>query len=411
MPAGGRLRTHGIAGVGVVKILEAVFRTNPAYEPVSIERLREDQRGMIAVAPGNRQFHAILCPRNGDASLTTKGLDAPTFRLLATLQTPGRLPEPAREDSGATETALWRLVLDGVLQILVEGSFVSGPEAAAALGLSRDQDAPSDTDGVINRLSEEALRYGWAMAGIDDPAMLSARLYFYNREPATPVLVSVLGRVASVRDWLGISTAVPRGWSRGSRPGGADAWLSWKRKRRRERGKTPYKLYVSPIAEELPTVFREAVDVFDRVGAQQFKVGGDLHSVLRPDKLIGYFSEQDMLEQAADALLDRVSGVAAQGVPFTAERGGRGLLSWGVDPPRSSRALHWQERESWRLWVTNRLAVAMLMCRGSSAPAPWRFAVDRLRLEGVDTTTWAPLTGNSSDAQSTDLEATDARHA
>jgi hypothetical protein len=69
------------------------------------------------------------------------------------------------------------------------------------------------------------------------------------------------------------------------------------------------------------------------------------------------------------------------------------LLSWGIDPPRQKGALSWQERESWRLWITNRLATAILAAKKTQSDGlePWRFALERLRLENVDTETWTPL--------------------
>jgi hypothetical protein len=68
------------------------------------------------------------------------------------------------------------------------------------------------------------------------------------------------------------------------------------------------------------------------------------------------------------------------------------LLSWGFDPPPDKGALAWRERESWRLWVTNRLAIALVSAkrRGAAGIEPWQFALERLRLENVDTDTWAP---------------------
>jgi hypothetical protein len=82
-------------------------------------------------------------------------------------------------------------------------------------------------------------------------------------------------------------------------------------------------------------------------------------------------------------------------VPFTAALDDDGLLSWGVDPPAAQHLLNWQPRESWRLWLTNRLANALLTARGTPAPTakprePWEYALERLRLDGVDTDTWAP---------------------
>ena len=92
-----------------------------------------------------------------------------------------------------------------------------------------------------------------------------------------------------------------------------------------------------------------------------------------------------------------LDGCPAHGVPFTAEISGEGLLSWGVDPPESKQMLSWQPQESWRLWLTNRLANALLTARranSASGPEPWRYALERLGLEGIDTESWTPAPGS-----------------
>jgi hypothetical protein len=67
-----------------------------------------------------------------------------------------------------------------------------------------------------------------------------------------------------------------------------------------------------------------------------------------------------MLQRAADLLATRLASVAPQGVPFSAEIAGDGLLSWGMDPPRNARVLSWHDYDSWRLWVVRRLARAIV---------------------------------------------------
>ncbi|MGH7248249.1 MAG: hypothetical protein ACREH9_09110, partial [Pseudomonadota bacterium] len=114
--------------------------------------------------------------------------------------------------------------------------------------------------------------------------------------------------------------------------------------------------------------------------------------LLRPDKLVVYFWSFDSLQETARQILTRLGSCPAHGVPFTAGITDDGLLSWGFDPPPDKGALAWRERESWRLWITNRLATALLSARKTAAGGiePWQFALDRLRLENIDTATWAP---------------------
>jgi hypothetical protein len=69
-----------------------------------------------------------------------------------------------------------------------------------------------------------------------------------------------------------------------------------------------------------------------------------------------------------------------------------------MDPPDEDGSVWrgWSGRESWRLWLARRLASALVTAQamGSTTNGPsdeaWRFALDRLRLEGVDTDTWTP---------------------
>jgi hypothetical protein len=114
--------------------------------------------------------------------------------------------------------------------------------------------------------------------------------------------------------------------------------------------------------------------------------------LLRPDKFVVYFSAFESLRTTAERILTGLRGCPAQGVPFSAEITDDGLLSWGFDPPPDKGALAWRERESWRLWITNRLASALVAARKSATTGiePWQFALDRLRLDQVDTATWAP---------------------
>jgi hypothetical protein len=98
------------------------------------------------------------------------------------------------------------------------------------------------------------------------------------------------------------------------------------------------------------------------------------------------------LAELAAAAAPALSGCPPHGVPFTAALTPDGLLSWGVDPPRSSCLPGWRGVESWRLWVTDRLARALLRARslGCADLPPWRYARLRLALEGVDTAEWLP---------------------
>jgi hypothetical protein len=126
-----------------------------------------------------------------------------------------------------------------------------------------------------------------------------------------------------------------------------------------------------------------------------FKVGGDLPALLRPDKLVVYFARYGDLTESAARLQATLTGVPAQGVPFSAPLTADGLLSWGIDPAEDMQTFGWKGGESWRAWVTSRLAESLL--ESSRCPdlpvAPWTFALAALELEGIEPTTFVPEEG------------------
>jgi hypothetical protein len=81
----------------------------------------------------------------------------------------------------------------------------------------------------------------------------------------------------------------------------------------------------------------------------------------------------------------------AQGVPFTAALSKGRLVSWGMDPhpeafdPSGTAS-------SWRTWIATRLATTLIDAKRSGVASiePWRFALDRVAREGIDTRTWTP---------------------
>ncbi|NJM06995.1 hypothetical protein HC891_13670 [Candidatus Gracilibacteria bacterium] len=165
----------------------------------------------------------------------------------------------------------------------------------------------------------------------------------------------------------------------------------------RGKGARPvYKLYISPEIEVIGDVFSIVVDVLGSDSAYTIKVGSDVYGMQRPDKMIAYFSSLSVLLKTAEQLAHELNGFPVHGVPFTAQLDNYGLLSWGVDPPRLERTPGLENAESWRVWVVNRLASAILIARGKATEGlglpPWRFAIERLRLEEVDVDNWTPLT-------------------
>jgi hypothetical protein len=125
-------------------------------------------------------------------------------------------------------------------------------------------------------------------------------------------------------------------------------------------------------------------------GVPAFKIGKALPGVLRPDKLVAYLPDFASLARTAGTLQKAIKEYPAQGVPFTAPIDAAGFLSWGMDPPQDVTSFDRERHESWRSWLTSQLAIAILEVKTAAEIEPWQYALDRLRLEGIDTETWVP---------------------
>jgi hypothetical protein len=378
--------------MATAKVLTSLLRANGLYELVLYDRLTAEERRALADAAKEPGFYGLLRPASPHAGLNPKSVDRDTALLFLTLREPGPLPAYVRTALGdGSARTIARLVADGVLEIEHEGAFVSG---VAAAGLFQEASAGEGGSGRLAELSRAALRYGQALA-VDDPLLLSWRLYAYNHRPLTPRWQRLLPSREAVERHLGIAPGeerrklLDRRWT----PTGSAAWLSWRARSRAAAGSAPaagptWKLYVSPLPEALADGFGAVLEALTAGRATHFKVGADAAGLLRPDKIVAYFPTFERLAAAAEVVTRRLDGAPAQGVPFTSEIGAGGLVSWGVDPADDSA----RDGESWRLWLTRRLARALLAARAAAAEGiePWQFAVERLRLEGVDTDTWTP---------------------
>jgi hypothetical protein len=324
-----------------------------------------------------------------DSTGSLKVVDHETAELLRLLVEPRRAT-----DAQADELSLARLVLDGLLQLEGAHGFAHGSQAFELI--CNPGWKPVATTETA-RLSIAALLYAQNLE-VDDARRLSARLYFFGRVPASPGWLRRLPDRGAVERFLGmdddgVARRLQR-WRRMKPDPDNDGWMLWA-----ARDVDPsapsgdrFKLYISPRPGDSPAGFAAAVRVADDAGAVALKVAHDPVGLLRPDKIVVYLRDIESLEAAAKAAAELLAGHPGQGVPFTSELGdSRGLLSWGIDPPRSEQLVGWLERESWRLWLTNQLATSIIAARRDGcAVEPWVFAAARVHVEGVETSTWTP---------------------
>ncbi|CAG0936696.1 hypothetical protein TFLX_05579 [Thermoflexales bacterium] len=378
--------------------MQSHFRANPGYEIVLFDRLPETYRAQLASLQTDPDCYGVLWPRV--PGLVAKAVDRETALLFFTMQQPGPIPTYVRSSFGERcNQVIAELVLDGVLEIAQEpdGEFVTG---AVAHPLIFEARTPASAGGRVARLSLDAIEYGQALA-IESSAELSARLYTYNMIPASPAWHKLIPTSDAVLGFLRIDAegrnrrVLDRWYTHQSSNQNGTGWRIWHLRRglepHRETWRPAYKLYISPRPETLPEILDAIVGELGAAKVASFKIGQDLFGLLRPDKVVAYCAEFDELATLAARLQKTLAGCPAQGVPFTAGIDPAGLLSWGTDPPREIQEFAGLEQESWRLWVTNHLAVALLASKAQSAAIrPCKFALERLRLDGVDTETWTP---------------------
>ena len=372
------------------RVVDGRFRSNPEYEIVLYDHLSAEQRVALPGLADAPSLFGVLVPRR--SGLGVKSISCDAALLFYALSEPGPLPRFVHEQFGERcNDQVAQLVFDGMLELEHDGRFVSGAAAQDAV-LEPNAVEP---DGALARLSFSALRHAERLGDLE-ARDLARRLYAYGRLPLSPewsarfpsadALADHLDRSAggTARRWLRSAWEVP--------DGGADSeWRHFRSKYADGSQALGHKLYLSPRPDQLAPAFEAFVAVLSERRASWFKVARRVPGILRPDKLVAYFPSADAAHATAEQVAERLSGMPVHGVPFTADVGADGLVSWGMDPPEQTQVLVWQRRSSWRLWVCERLATALAAASGEEEP--WRFALRRLELAGVDPATFAPRPG------------------
>lgn len=370
----------------------APFRTNPTVRLLPLAELSLSQRKAIAgTAVDVRSLWLVRT--EGLAGPVHKIISAETVRLLDALRTSSRLPAQFRRtDRPHLTRAVARLVLDSYLEVDMGSGFVGGPGAHSALLPPRSNGRPRR---LVEVLTRQALDYANAL-DIDEPGALGNRLYRFNRLPDSRDIRTLLPTPAAVRGFLGldgrsaIAALLRRHW-RGATKSTARGYpwtVYFPAAASPSSGPLRFKLYLSPRVESLPEALTRLIPALADLGAPRFKVGRDRSNLLRPDKLVVYFSSLAAQRRARRRLRPLLAGLAPHGVPFTAADDD-GVLSWGIDPAKTALGIEWSNIGSWRAWVATRLATYLIAAKVPGAPVDGvSFALDRLALDGVDTRRW-----------------------
>ena len=391
----------GMHVMRVRRITRDTFRASRRYRLVAHDRVPRRLRSVVRRLVDDPDFFGLLLPRSPPEQ-DAKAVCRDTATLFGALRKPATLPRSIVEHLGKrADKAIAKLVLDGILELQRGADFVSGAVAFEHL-------FPTATEytlhGRTGELTLQALVSARQFVGAGLQAVAN-HLYRYNTAPASPFWRTRLPTRRAILDHLSTpslpwsSTAVHRTWTLvDGAPSGH--WWVWKRSsvsinEAEFRRRTLHKLFISPSCGALRDTFLATVPVLADSPAFAFKVGGDLPALLRPDKLVVYFARYEDLTESAARIQATLAGVPAQGVPFSAPLTADGLLSWGIDPAEDMQTFGWNGGESWRAWVTNRLAGSLIASsRCPDLPvAPWTFALAALELEDIEPTTFVPEEG------------------
>lgn len=358
------------------------------------ERLSEAARNGLGSVCEDPQWYGVLRPR-GDNNLTIKLLSTDTAQLLLGLADVMPLPEHVVDALGEQcDRFVAKMVLDDILAVEVNGQMLSGP---AAMDVVEPNAKAPHRGGYIAALSRAALAYASAL---DEASVLelSQKLYFYNRHPVSDAWRQLFPTRSAVKSALGLRRRAMRSLLRThwfelptQQRGG---WIAWQsRHPALQSGHPTFKLYVSPMGTAVASVMLPCIEAATHFGAFLWKVGGNADGLLRPDKFILYFEHFDHLKAAEEYIAERIRGCPSHGVPFTGELEPGGLLSWGIDPPHARSSVPWLGQESWRARICAILASALVVAKRANRDrvSSTRFALQRCRLEGIDTDTWTPV--------------------
>ncbi|MBX3616591.1 hypothetical protein [Nitrosomonas sp.] len=238
----------------------------------------------------------------------------------------------------------------------------------------------------IAALSLTAIRMA-ATGPCEETAVIARWLYRFGIAPCGPAIERDFGPDDDPMAILGLTKGahVRRQLETAYDAHALAGWYSFARTALPEQISTACKLYVSPKPEALSDAFPVIAEQFTRNEVRSFKVGRGIEGLLRPDKIVAYFDSESHMMRVATALDKSLQGCPAQGVPFTAEIAGNGLVSSGIDPPVNASAI------SWRSWITKRLAASLAASFPGESAHRTAIALTDLRNSGIDPDRWAPI--------------------
>lgn len=244
-------------------------------------------------------------------------------------------------------------------------------------------------NGQIAQLSLTAIRMA-AAGPITDPAAVARWFYRFGTVPRGLAMDRDFGPEDDPMAVLGLTKSGPvrRLLEKSYEASTLAGWYNFAHSSSSAQIVPACKLYVSPRPEELPKAFPIIARQFVAYEVRSFKVGRGIEGLVRPDKIVAYFEDWRHMDDVAMALEQSLQSCAAQGVPFTCEIGGHGLLSCGVDPQGGSLGI------SWRAWITKQLSISLTMPPAIHNSDRVAATLADIRKAGIDPNRWIPMIDN-----------------
>jgi len=367
---------------------QGLVRQSQLYRFIELSKLSASSLHLLSDSATKLEGGGVLVPCISEAGGAI-GLDATSRHFLAWLGK-GREAEHAELMAAQMHISVEQLILRGIVEQFVDGQWRAGTKALHLIDRCVPNRQPVE---LLDLLSRMAIKHGIRHPETD-PLLLAARVYFFGRRPISEHNFDHSGelRAAAKLEEL-IRRRLDRKQSWTVRLHKGYWYFQPLVSRRKNTSSHSIKLYISPAPGTLTEFASSIVRCLAESKAYAFKAGAGILGIQRPDKLVAYFDNYSDLEQSARSILMLLRGKEPHGVPFTCSIDESPIVSWGVDPPlEHSRAIQWQESESWRLWVCNRLASSILFGRAQNENPEHleRYCLARLDSEGVDILRWCP---------------------
>ncbi len=261
-------------------------------------------------------------------------------------------------DTDLSREDLNRLCSAGFIKGEIDGESLYG--AAISLAIS------SENQIYIQNINTDALSAGALnhaeRLDLDDPLEIQGALYLYNHFGIfnSNILNEAVQSLSQF-----VKTGV-NGFIETPPPKENPEWHFFNRTKATKtfsKSDQDFKVYISPAVAATKECLRILRDVLPQIPIHTWKIGRGHLGLSRPDKICLYFTDQSSLKESVATLKKELSGIEAQGVPFTFRHDSLGLISSGADIPRNQSDTHAALSGSWRVWIASRLAMAMHLNR------------------------------------------------